>query len=132
MSNRRKNKRANLDVDNEVDDNEVDDNEVDDNDTMIVESSVDIMKIYIYQICTGAFSVSKIYLFWICLHYASVHLYVYFCAPASFTGFILSPFQIALPHCRALRWASQNGADVVNSMWVVFGTWLCSKVVKPS
>ena len=118
MSSRRRNKH--------VDDDEV---EVD---TVTVESRVDTMKINLHKICTDAFSVSKIYLLWICLHYASVHLYVYFCAPASFTGFILSPFQVALPHCRALRWTSQNGVDVVNSMWIVVGTWLCSKIVKPS
>lgn len=132
MSSRRRNKHANSDVDieDEVDDNEVDvEDEVD---TVTVESRVDTMKINLYKICTDAFSVSKIYLLWICLHYASVHLYVYFCAPASFTGFILSPFQVALPHCRALRWTSQNGVDVVNSMWIVVGTWLCSKIVKPS
>jgi len=78
-----------------------------------------------------AFDACGIYMMWILLHYVSAHLYAYFCAPSTFVGFIYSPFVIAAPHCRALRWVIFNGSVSIDNMWIVFGTWLCSKFIIP-
>lgn len=70
--------------------------------------------------------VSGIYLIWTILHYSSSHLYTTFCTPFSLSGIISSPFLITTPHCYAFRWCINNGADALNSMWVVLGTWILS------
>lgn len=70
--------------------------------------------------------ISGIYLIWTILHYSSSHLYTKFCTPFSLTGIVSSPFLITTPHCYAFRWCINNGANALNSMWVVFGTWLLS------
>lgn len=77
------------------------------------------------------FDACSIYLMWIVLHYLASHLYVYFCSPKTFVGFLYSPLIIAAPHCRALRWVIFNGAISIDNMWIVFGTWLCSKIFIP-
>ena len=75
------------------------------------------------------YSASSIYLFWIMLHYFSAQLYVYYCAPRGFYGFLISPFLVAAPHCRAIRWIIHNGGNMVDNMWLILGTWLCSKII---
>ena len=75
------------------------------------------------------FDACSIYLMWVVLHYLASHLYVYFCAPKTLVGFLYSPLIIAAPHCRALRWVIFNGAISIDNMWLVFGTWLCSKIL---
>ena len=75
------------------------------------------------------YSVSSIYLFWILLHYFSAHLYVYYCLPSGVYGFLISPFLVAAPHCRAIRWVIQSGGAMMDNMWLVFGTWVCSKII---
>lgn len=72
---------------------------------------------------------SSIYLFWIMLHYCSAQLYVYYCAPRGLYGFLISPFLVAAPHCRAIRWIIHNGGNMVDNMWLILGTWLCSKII---
>lgn len=50
------------------------------------------MKDYaIVRILHHVFNAVGIYLLWIILHYACSHLYVYYCTPMSFVGFITSP-----------------------------------------
>jgi hypothetical protein len=78
-----------------------------------------------------AFDACSIYLMWVVLHYIASHLYVYFCAPSTIVGFLYSPLIIAAPHCRGLRWVIFNGAISTDNMWLVFGTWLCSKILIP-
>jgi hypothetical protein len=78
------------------------------------------------------YSASSIYLFWMMLHYFSAQLYVYYCAPRGFYGFLISPFLVAAPHCRAIRWIIHNGGNMVDNMWLILGTWLCSKVITGS
>ncbi len=73
-------------------------------------------------------SVSGIYLIWIFLHYFASHLYVRLCVPKSLYGFVVSPFLTATPHCQGLRWIIYNGANTINNMWVIIGTWICSNV----
>ena len=75
------------------------------------------------------YGASSIYLFWIMLHYFSAQLYVYYCAPRGFYGFLISPFLVAAPHCRAIRWIIHNGGNMVDNMWIILGTWLCSKII---
>ena len=70
-----------------------------------------------------------IYILWILLHYIASHLYIHFCAPLSIWGFLMSPFIAPSPHCHALRWTIYTGANAINSMWVVLGVWLSSKLV---
>ena len=94
--------------------------------------SIKNIKTYSYSITKTAFSASKIYLMWVLFHYMAAHMYVYFCAPATLSGLLLSPFLMSAPHCVALRWAIHNGADVVHAMWLILGTWLCSKLLKPN
>jgi len=108
----------------------------------IVETETDSLKNKALQAFTAAknytvsgfwvaFDACSIYLMWILFHYVSTHLYAYFCAPNTFVGFIYSPFIIAAPHCRALRWVIFNGSVSIDNMWIVFGTWLCSKILLP-
>jgi hypothetical protein len=89
------------------------------------------VKTYTVNAFWFAFDACRIYLMWVVLHYLASHLYVYFCAPNTFVGFIYSPFIIAAPHCRALRWVIFNGAISIDNMWLVFGTWICSKLLIP-
>jgi len=76
------------------------------------------------------YNVSSIYLFWIILHYISAHLYVYYCTPNGVYGLMFSPFLAAAPHCRAIRWIIQSGGSMMDNMWLVFGTWACSKIIR--
>ena len=63
------------------------------------------------------------YLMWITLHYAAVHLYPTYCAPFTVTGFVLSPFMVAAPHCVAMRWLITEGSKVIVTMWVSIGAY---------
>lgn len=75
------------------------------------------------------FAVSSIYLFWITLHFVTAQMYVQFCAYPSLYGFLLSPFLISSPHCAAMRWIFTKGGTLIDGMWIIMGTWLCSKVL---
>ncbi len=85
---------------------------------------------YIVPYVEHVYEIGGIYLFWIVVHYVSARVYVSYCAPADFHGFVMSPFLASAPHCRATRWAVQNGAETIDNMWLVFATWFCSKLVK--
>jgi hypothetical protein len=116
--------------------NDVIENEVDDEIENIVHNSDFILEriynifLYLENIFKFIFGVSGIYLVWICLHYFSSHLYVKFCVPSTVVGFLLSPFMTATPHCQGLRWVVYNAANMINNMWIVCGTWVCSKLLK--
>jgi len=69
-------------------------------------------------------SVFGLYIAWIALHYASAHLYIYLCVPATVIGFVMSPFIAPSPHCQALRWAIYNGGNSIIAMWVLLGGWM--------
>jgi hypothetical protein len=66
---------------------------------------------------------------WIILHYIASQLYIKFCVPSNFIGFIVSPFLTSTPHCQGLRWIIFNGAGVINNMWIVIGTWICANLL---
>lgn len=73
-------------------------------------------------------NISGIYIAWIFLHYISSHLYVRLCVPRTIVGFLLSPFMTVTPHCQGLRWIIVNGANMINNMWIILGTWLMTNV----
>ena len=74
------------------------------------------------------FMVSKFYLCWIIIHYVASQLYIKWCTPYSFYGFVISPFLTLTPHCQGLRWVLYNGAGVINNMWIIIGTWMCANI----
>jgi len=81
---------------------------------------------YTYKSLVFIINASGIYLIWVILHYSASHLYIQFCVPNTIIGFLMSPFMTATPHCQALRWIVFNGANMINNMWVVLGTWICT------
>lgn len=86
----------------------------------------------VYSTGKIVFNAVSIYILWVSMHYLSSHLYVYFCTPNTLIGYLYSPFIVAAPHCRALRWTMNNGAVSIDNMWFFFGTWLCSKIILPT
>ena len=121
------NENENDGIENEVDDDELEN--IVHNSDFILERIYNIF-LYLENIFKFIFGVSGIYLVWICLHYFSSHLYVKFCVPSTVVGFLLSPFMTATPHCQGLRWVVYNAANMINNMWIVCGTWVCSKLLK--
>jgi len=121
---------------NDVIENDAIENDVDDEIENIVHNSDFILeRIYnifshIQNIFKFIFGVSGIYLAWICLHYFASHLYVKFCVPKTIMGFLLSPFMTSTPHCHGLRWVVYNAANMINNMWIVCGTWVCSTLLR--
>jgi len=49
--------------------------------------------------------------------------------PTTFVGLLMSPFLTATPHCQGLRWVIYNGANIINNMWLVIGTWICANIM---
>lgn len=86
--------------------------------------------LYLQNIFKFCFGVVGVYLMWTCVHYFASHLYVKLCVPSTITGFLLSPFMTATPHCQGLRWIVYNAANVVNNMWILCGTRVCSIIMK--
>ncbi len=76
------------------------------------------------------FRIVQIYLFWISIHYIAAQLYVHMCAPLTITGFLASPFMAVTPQCQGLRWVVYMGGDVIQTMWITLGTYLCLSVFK--
>jgi len=72
---------------------------------------------------------NSIYGLWVVLHFLGAHLYTEWCAPKTFIGFITSPFLISSPHCVGLRWIINEGANSINAMWVILGTWFIGTFV---
>ena len=96
-------------------------------DYTIYNLSVTMLK-YIYRTVEILISITGIYLVWILFHYVASHLYVKLCVPGSLYGFLLSPFLIATPYCVGLRWVIYNGANTIQNMWILLGTWACSTI----
>jgi hypothetical protein len=74
------------------------------------------------------FEISSLYLLWITIHYIAGILYSEYCTPFTIFGFLASPFLVAAPHCRALRWVINTGGDIIVNMWIIIGTWLGAKL----
>ena len=143
-----KDAKSDIDIDGDLDDvwddyvNVVADTDDDDDsvdETRVCNDIVAMSSPYIQHMAESGvscvryvYSASSVYLFWMMLHYFSAQLYVYYCAPRGFYGFFISPFLVAAPHCRAIRWIIHNGGNMVDNMWLILGTWLCSKVITGS
>jgi hypothetical protein len=84
---------------------------------------------FTYKTIRYIIQISGIYLLWILLHYVAAQLYVKFCVPNNIVGFLLSPFMTATPHCQGLRWIIYNAANMINNMWIILGTWICSTIL---
>ena len=76
--------------------------------------------------------IGGIYIIWTFTHYTASQLYVKFCTPLSITGFFLSPFTVASPHCSGLRWCINRGSETISFMWITVGTWLTKRIIFPS
>ena len=81
---------------------------------------------FFYKLFQLFISITGIYFLWIFLHYFASHLYVKLCVPESILGFLISPLLITTPYCVGLRWIIQTGANSINNMWIVLGTWFCN------
>lgn len=83
----------------------------------------------IYHVIKWVTEICGVYLLWIIIHYISGILYNKICTPNTIYGFLMSPFLITTPQCQALRWTIYNGGNIINNMWIVFGTWIASKMI---
>jgi len=93
------------------------------NSNIIVKSSTNVLWV--------VYDASKIYLLWVLLHFSASQVYVPICSPFSFWGFIITPILAATPQCKALRWIINTGGSTMETMWVILGVWLCSKICIP-
>jgi len=91
---------------------------------------VKVILSYTYKFFKFIFSVTGVYLLWIFLHYFASHLYVKLCVPNTVIGFLMSPFMTATPHCQGLRWVVYNAANMINNMWIICGSFICSTILK--
>ena len=86
----------------------------------------DILKIVpqiLWFLFAAIYSIFGYYLMWVTLHYSAIHFYPIYCAPLTITGFIFSPFMVSAPHCVAMRWLVNEGANVIITMWVAIGAY---------
>ena len=73
--------------------------------------------------------VASMYIFWTGIHYLSSYLYIWYCVPPTLVGFLLSPLAAVMPYCNALRHSITIGASTMSTGWLVFGTWICTKLI---
>ena len=85
--------------------------------------------IFVYKTIKIIIKISGVYLLWIFLHFCASYLYTKLCVPTTFVGLLMSPFLTATPHCQGLRWVIYNGANIINNMWIVVGSWLCANIM---
>lgn len=74
--------------------------------------------------------ISKVYIIWITIHYISCQLYVHYCVPSGITGYLISPFLVSSPQCKALRWAFYTGGNIIDNMWNYLGVWASTQLLK--
>jgi hypothetical protein len=84
---------------------------------------------FLYKTIKIIIKISGVFLLWIFLHFFASYLYTKLCVPTTLFGLIMSPFLTSTPHCQALRWIIYNGANFINNMWIVVGTWLCANIM---
>jgi len=83
----------------------------------------------IVPVLKWVYFVSKVYIIWITIHYISCQLYVHYCVPSGITGYLLSPFLVSSPQCKALRWAFYNGGNIIDNMWNYLGVWASTQLL---
>lgn len=74
-------------------------------------------------------SIYGIYLLWILLHFGATQMYVIYCVPNTWFGFLTSPFLTTTPHCQGLRWIIYNGGNQITNMWLSIGSWIYIKLI---
>jgi hypothetical protein len=84
---------------------------------------------FLYKTIKIFIRISGVYLLWIFLHFCASYLYTKLCVPNTLLGLLMSPFLTATPHCQGLRWVIYNGANIINNMWLIVGTWLCANIM---
>ena len=92
---------------------------------VIFNNMVNTIKYYLMFV----YNATVIYFIWVFIQYISIYLYKRFCTPYTIIGILLSPLLISSPHCKALRRAIYTGANTLDSMWVLFGIWISSKLI---
>ena len=65
----------------------------------------------------------------IALHWITANAYSIYCAKSGFWGIVASVFVNQAPHCVALRWGINFGADHIRLMWTSLGTWSIMQVM---
>ncbi len=66
------------------------------------------------------------------IHHVAANIYPSHCAPSGIIGAISSAVYAPSPQCKALRWCITQGAEALNTMWVVAASWCASHLVVPS
>jgi hypothetical protein len=94
-----------------------------------IKEGIDYTYPMIRPMMMNLYNASSIYLFWIIVHYISARAYVYYCVPDEISGFIMSPFLVSAPHCKAIRWVVHTGGSNIDNMWIIIGSWLCSRLL---
>lgn len=84
---------------------------------------------YIMDIIVRARHIVLFYLGWVFIHYLCSQLYIYFCAPFTLYGLIMSPFLIMTPHCNAFRWVIYEAGKVLYGMWIAIGSWTIANIL---
>jgi len=84
---------------------------------------------FLYKTIKIFIKISGIYILWILLHFFASYLYTKLCVPNTLIGLLISPFLTSTPHCQGLRWIIYNGANIINNMWIVIGTWICANLM---
>jgi hypothetical protein len=79
-----------------------------------------------FKYCCAAYG---IYMIWILLHFMASHLYIRFCVPFTFYGFLLSPIIMANPYCVALRWIIYNAGNTIHTMWMTISAFIVNKLL---
>ena len=78
---------------------------------------------------TTAFRFVAVCFMYMIVHYTAPYLYIQFCTPKTMIGFITSPFIVPAPHCKAIRWTIMYSASNIETMWVVIGVWIMTRLV---
>ena len=98
--------------------------------SMIETGSKELNKYMNFNIIKNIWDIIKIYLFWIVIHFVCSNLYCYLCTNLTIWGFLISPFIVMSPHCKALMWLTSNSITNINNMWLVLGSWIITKLKK--
>jgi hypothetical protein len=98
----------------------------------VFEYGIEYAKINISKVIPALkwlYFISKVYIIWITIHYISCQLYVHYCVPSGITGYLLSPFLVSSPQCKALRWAFYTGGNIIDNMWNYLGVWASTQLL---
>lgn len=67
--------------------------------------------------------IALIYLSLLLTYYSSAHLFVQYCTPSGFLGFIQSPFLVETLQCRGLKWIFTYSHEYIRSLWLLISTY---------